>query len=235
MTDISSFEASSTPPSPIRSSVNHVVKVKNSKVRLNHHGWIYAGVVSLIFSILIFLATSAVWILSGLALKHYRSTECISNAMVDSSIRKCVSGYVPIGQGMWLSVFSIINMIIGLILSINPNRRYLWVNLVGNLLNITTVGCLSLFDFMFSWHVNMWLTQESLKIKHLFLSEGIMASILVLLHFISLFLTLLSLLQPCDDHCRIAKCSSNPDSSNASTPSHIKEFNAANAIADTTI
>jgi hypothetical protein len=62
-----------------------------------------------------------------------------------------------------------------------------------------------------------------------------MAAFLLLLHLVSLFLTLVSLLQPCEENCLEAKCTSRHASSHASTPSHIKEFNATTNIEDTTI
>ena len=76
-----------------------------------------------------------------------------------STVRKCVSGYIPIGQvssfsvdyrwwikvwkliwiqGIFLTVFSVVNFVIGMILSFNPNRKHLWANLILNLVNITT-------------------------------------------------------------------------------------------------
>ena len=91
-----------------------------------------------------------------------------------------------------------------------------------------------------------------------------MATILLLIHFISLWLTLMSLLQPCDDNCIKKNCDSTNShaserildrsseiehvtvtfircemnrvktSNPKKTPSHIKEFNATN-IEDTPI
>ena len=101
-----------------------------------------------------------------------------------------------------------IGNIILLISRISNSGRKLYIN--------KKVGCLSLFDFMFSNYANLWLNEESYKILHLFEYEGIMAVILILLHFVSLFLTLFSLLQPCEENCIKPKCTSNSDSSHAS-------------------
>jgi len=203
-----------------------------------NYGWIYAGVVSFTFSTLILLATLCIWSVSILALKDYQSEKCLVTLPAaysgPSTVRKCVSGYIPIGQGIFLTVFSIVNFVIGMILSFNPNRKHLWANLILNLVNITTVGCLCLFDFMFSQldAKHLWLNEHAYEIMYLYKYEGIMATILLLIHFISLWLTLMSLLQPCDDNCIKKNCDST--NSHASTPSHIKEFNATN-IEDTPI
>ena len=126
-----------------------------------------------------------------------------------------------------------------MILSFNPNRKHLWANLILNLVNITTgkallcilnvkitfklrknairafwklvlVGCLCLFDFMFSQldAKHLWLNEHAYEIMYLYKYEGIMATILLLIHFISLWLTLMSLLQPCDDNCIKKNCDS---------------------------
>ena len=72
------------------------------------------------------------------------------------------------------------------------------------------VGCLCLFDFMFSQldAKHLWLNEHAYEIMYLYKYEGIMATILLLIHFISLWLTLMSLLQPCDDNCIKKNCDS---------------------------
>jgi len=212
-----------------------------------NYGWIFAGRVAFIFSFLILLASIVIWILAIRAIQHYNSPDCIvplTISEVDSPVpleARCRTGYVPIGQGIFLTVFSLINFVVGMILSFNPNRRHLWASLIGNLINITTVGCLTLFDLVLNtqyrslWSMHTSERGHANRISDLFLYEGIMAAFLLLLHLVSLFLTLISLLQPCEENCLEAKCTSRHSSSHASTPSHIKEFNATANIEDTTI
>jgi len=216
-------------------------------VGFQNYGWIYAGRVAFGFSCLILLAAIVIWVLAIKAIQHYNSPDCIvplTISEVDSPVplqARCRTGYVPIGQGIFLTVFSLINFVVGLILAFNPNRLHLWASLCGNLINITTVGCLTLFDLVLNtqyrslWSMHTSERTHANRISDLFLYEGIMAALLLFLHLVSLFLTLLSLLQPCEENCLEAKCTSRHASSHASTPSHIKEFNATTHIEDTTI
>lgn len=55
---------------------------------------------------------------------------------------------------------------------------------------------------------HLWLNEHAYEIMYLYKYEGIMATILLLIHFISLWLTLMSLLQPCDDNCIKKNCDS---------------------------
>ena len=83
----------------------------------------------------------------------------------------------------------------------------IWTNVIWKLYE---VGCLCLFDFMFSQldAKHLWLNEHAYEIMYLYKYEGIMATILLLIHFISLWLTLMSLLQPCDDNCIKKNCDS---------------------------
>ena len=90
------------------------------------------------------------------------------------------------------------------------------------------VGCLCLFDFMFSQldAKHLWLNEHAYEIMYLYKYEGIMATILLLIHFISLWLTLMSLLQPCDDNCIKKNC----DSTNSHASERISNTNFAKRV-----
>jgi len=45
-------------------------------MRLRNYGWIYAGVTSLIFSILIFIVSVVIWVLAAFAIKHFHAPDC---------------------------------------------------------------------------------------------------------------------------------------------------------------
>ena len=88
--------------------------------------------------------------------------------------------------------------------------------------SLILVGCLCLFDFMFSQldAKHLWLNEHAYEIMYLYKYEGIMATILLLIHFISLWLTLMSLLQPCDDNCIKKNC----DSTNSHASERILDY-----------
>lgn len=230
-------------------------------MRLQNYGWVYAGVVSLTFSILIFIVSVTIWILAAFALKHFHSPECkiqyenfyntethkefsadLSELLnADPRLKQnCVDGYTPIGQGIFLSCISMLSVVAGVRLSFNPDRCFFWTNLVSNLINLATVGCLALFDFTF-YRINLWRNVHSDDIRVLYLYEGISAFILIVLHFISMVLTVISLIQPCDgENCFKPKCDGSPGiASHQSIPSHIRDFSSsiysANEVQDTSI
>ena len=72
---------------------------------------------------------------------------------------------------------------------------------------------------------HLWLNEHAYEIMYLYKYEGIMATILLLIHFISLWLTLMSLLQPCDDNCIKKNCdSTNSHASERISPRYISIF-----------
>jgi len=184
-------------------------------MQVRTYGWIFAGWLALIYSVVYTLLLSGVWTVAILALKKFHHPKCLFKPfefLVSSKFREltdgnvqltelpCVDGYIPIGQGVFLTFFSLLSIALSCRLGLNPNRPILWAALASNLLNLALIGVLTVLDFGFI-DMNIWRNHHADEIKNLFQIEASLAAFLTVQHLSALGLTFLSLLQPLSGNC----------------------------------
>lgn len=170
-------------------------------MQVRTYGWIFAGWLALIYSVVYTLLLSGVWTVAILALKKFHHPKCLFRPFEFLLTElPCVDGYIPIGQGVFLTFFSLLSIAFSCRLGLNPNRPILWAAMASNLLNLALIGVLTVLDFGFI-DMNIWRNHHADEIKKLFQIEASLAAFLTVQHLSALGLTFLSLLQPLSDFC----------------------------------